>query len=230
MSRPWSSDGSTPMQPERRPSFPPTIGRYRIIGRLGKGAMGVVYRAVDDVMGRPVAIKVMMADLEEDPETSARFYREAQVAGQLAHRNVITIFDMGDDGGRPFIVMELIDGYSLADYLKRPETAALEVRVELMRQLGDGLHAAHQRSVYHRDVKPGNLLVRSDGVLKILDFGIARLASSNMTASGLIVGTPDYMSPEQARGQEVDQRSDIFSAGAVCYFILTGRNPFAAPN
>src|SRR5688572_1173119 len=105
MSRPWSFGGRGPMQPDRRP-LPPAIGRYKITGRLGKGAMGVVYSALDEVMERPVAIKVMMADLEEDPETSARFYREARAAGQLAHRNVITIYDMGEEGGRPFIVME----------------------------------------------------------------------------------------------------------------------------
>jgi serine/threonine-protein kinase len=216
------------MQAERRPNLPQTIGRYRIVARLGKGAMGVVYSALDEKMERQVAIKVMMADLEEDPETSARFYREARTAGQLAHRNVITIYDMGDDGGRPYIVMELVEGHTLSDYLTHPESKPLEVKVDLMRQIAEGLQAAHSHGIFHRDVKPANLLVRSDGSLKILDFGIARLASSNMTASGLIVGTPDYMSPEQTRGQEVDQRSDIFSAGAVFYFILTGRKPFAA--
>jgi serine/threonine protein kinase len=192
--------------------------------------MGVVYSAHDDVMGRPVAIKVMMADFEEDPETSARFYREARAAGQLVHRNIITIFDMGEEDGRPYIVMELLEGRTLTEYLKSPEASDIERNLDLMIQICEGLQVAHLHGIYHRDVKPGNLVVSEDGGLKILDFGIARLSSSNLTASGLIVGTPDYMSPEQARGQDVDQRSDIFSAGAVFYFMLTGRKPFAAPD
>ena len=218
------------MDPERPAlrNLPQTIGRYRILGRLGKGAMGVVYSAHDGLMERSVAIKVMMTDLEDDPETSARFYREARSAGQLAHPNIITIYDMGEDNGRPFIVMELLEGETLNKYLERPDAADVESRMDLMLQICRGLHAAHSRGIFHRDVKPGNLLVRPNGELKIVDFGIARLASSSMTASGLLVGTPDYMSPEQARGHEIDQRSDIFSAGAVFYYMLTGRKPFAA--
>jgi eukaryotic-like serine/threonine-protein kinase len=190
--------------------------------------MGVVYSAHDSLMERAVAIKVMMTDLEDDPETSARFYREARSAGQLAHPNIITIYDMGEDNGRPFIVMELLEGETLNKYLERPEAGDVESKMDLMLQICKGLHAAHSRGIFHRDIKPGNLLVRPNGELKIVDFGIARLASSSMTASGLLVGTPDYMSPEQARGHEIDQRSDIFSAGAVFYFMLAGRKPFAA--
>jgi tetratricopeptide (TPR) repeat protein/predicted Ser/Thr protein kinase len=216
-----------PERPAPR-NLPQTIGRYRILGRLGKGAMGVVYSAHDGLMERSVAIKVMMTDLEDDPETSARFYREARSAGQLAHPNIITIYDMGEDSGRPFIVMELLEGETLNKYLERPEAADVESKMDLMLQICRGLHAAHSRGIFHRDIKPGNLLVRPNGELKIVDFGIARLASSSMTASGLLVGTPDYMSPEQARGHEIDQRSDIFSAGAVFYYMLTGRKPFAA--
>jgi serine/threonine-protein kinase len=217
-----------PEQPPPRRRLPPSIGRYRIIDRLGKGAMGVVYSAQDGLMERMVAIKVMMTDLEDDPETSTRFYREARAAGQLVHPNIITIFDMGEDDGRPFIVMELVQGWTLNKYLERPEAADIEKKIDLMLQICAGLHAAHTNGIFHRDVKPGNLLVGQHGELKVVDFGIARLASSSMTASGLIVGTPDYMSPEQTRGPDVDQRSDIFSAGAVFYVMLTGRKPFAA--
>ncbi len=192
--------------------------------------MGIVYSAYDDVMERSVAIKVMMADVQDDPETSTRFFREAHAAGQLVHRNIITIFDLGDDEGRPYIVMELLEGHTLGDYLKRPEGVQLEDKIALMLQVCDGLRLAHGKGIFHRDIKPGNLLVTFSGDLKILDFGIARLATSSMTMSGLIVGTPDYMSPEQACGREVDQRSDIFSAGAVFYYMLTGRKPFAAPD
>jgi serine/threonine protein kinase len=209
-------------------NLPRTIGRYEITSRIGKGAMGVVYAAHDAMMERTVAIKVMMTDLEDDPETSQRFYREARSAGQLIHPNIVTIFDMGQDDGRPYIVMEFLDGETLNRYLARPDAQQVETKIDLMIQICEGLQAAHSHGIFHRDIKPGNLLVRSSGELKIVDFGIARLASSSITASGLIVGTPDYMSPEQARGHDVDQRSDIFSAGAVFYFMLTGRKPFAA--
>lgn len=190
--------------------------------------MGIVYSAYDDVMERPVAIKVMMADVQDDPETSARFYREAHAAGQLVHRNIITIFDLGDDDGRPYIVMELLEGRTLNEFLRRPDGVRVEEKISLMLQLCEGLQLAHGKGIFHRDIKPGNLLISDDGRLKIVDFGIARLSNSSMTMSGLIVGTPDYMSPEQARGADIDERSDVFSAGAVFYYMLTGRKPFAA--
>ena len=148
--------------------------------------------------------------------------------GRLSHPNIITIFDVGDDGDRLFIVMELLRGAILKDYLKQSDAPTLERKLDLMVQLCAGLGAAHNALVYHRDIKPGNIFVRTDGVLKILDFGVARLASFNMTAAGFIVGTPDYMSPEQAQGADIDGRSDIFSLGGVFYFMLTGRKPFAA--
>lgn len=216
-------DGARPGAP-----LPATIGRYRITGRLGKGAMGVVYSAHDDQMGREVAIKVLMADLESDPETRARFYREAQVTSQLVHRNIITVFDFGHEGDRLYIVMELLKGLTLTAYLARPEHQQLEQKLDLMIQACEGLSVAHARGVVHRDIKPGNLFVQNDGGLKILDFGVARLANSSMTSVGTIVGTPDYMSPEQAFGREVDARSDVFSAAAVFYLMLTGRKPFDA--
>jgi eukaryotic-like serine/threonine-protein kinase len=211
-----------------RNSPPKRIGRYELRGRIGRGAMGVVYQAHDELMRRDVALKVLTADLEDDPEIRTRFLREAQAAAGLSHPNVITIFDVGEDSDRFFIVMELLRGMVLKDFLKQPEGARLGRKLHLMMQLCGGLGAAHQASICHRDIKPGNIFVRSDGLLKILDFGVARLASSNMTASGFVVGTPDYMSPEQARGDDIDGRSDIFSAGGVFYFMLTGRKPFAA--
>jgi protein kinase-like protein len=211
----------------RTPGLPDKIARYRIVDRVGKGAMGVVYSAVDEMMDRQVAVKVMMADLEGDPETRARFYREAQAAARLVHPNIITIFDIGEAEGRSFMVMELLRGCPLPDYLKLPDIG-LERKLDLMIQLCEALSVAHAGGVFHRDIKPGNLFVQRDGLLKVLDFGIARLASSNMTSSGFIVGTPDYMAPEQARGKTVDCRSDIFSSGGVFYFILTGRKPFDA--
>jgi serine/threonine protein kinase len=211
-----------------RPSgLPATIGRYRIVDHIGKGAMGIVYSAVDDLMDRQVAVKVMMTDLEGEPETRARFYREAQVAARWMHPNIITIFDVGEAEGRAFIVMELLRGSPLPEYLKLPDIG-LDRKLDLMVQLCEALSVAHASGVFHRDIKPSNLFVQHDGLLKVLDFGIARLASSNVTTAGFLMGTPDYMSPEQARGKTVDGRSDIFSAGGVFYFILTGRKPFDA--
>jgi tetratricopeptide (TPR) repeat protein len=216
----------------RRPTadggLPTQIGRYQIVDRIGKGAMGVVYRARDGQLDRTVAVKVLMTDLSEEPDVRARFYREAQSAGRLLHRNIITIFDLGDDHGRAYIVMELLAGATLAEYMGRPEAADLESKLDLMTQVCDGLSAAHAAGIIHRDVKPGNLFVLNDGGLKILDFGVARLVTSSMTVKGHIIGTPSYMSPEQATGRDIDHRSDIFSAGGVFYWMLTGRKPFAA--
>jgi len=208
--------------------LPASIGGYRVVDRIGKGAMGVVYSGYDDKNDRPVALKVMMADLEGDSETRERFYREAKIAGRLQHRNLISVYDMGEDEGRLFMVMELLQGDTLNDYLKKNSSPGLETCLDLMGQMCEGLAVAHAHGIFHRDLKPGNLFIQDDGSLKILDFGVARLADSNMTASGFIVGTPDFMSPEQARGKEIDQRSDIFSTGAVFYYILSGRKPFAA--
>jgi serine/threonine-protein kinase len=190
--------------------------------------MGVVYSAYDDERDRTVALKVMMADLEGDPETRERFYREAKIAGRLQHRNLISVFDMGEEDGRLFMVMELLRGETLNEYMKRHAPLGLETCLDLMAQMCEGLAVAHVHGIFHRDIKPGNIFVQDDGSLKILDFGVARLADSSMTASGFIVGTPDFMSPEQARGQEIDRRSDVFSTGAVFYYMLSGRKPFAA--
>src|SRR5262245_44134976 len=178
-------------------------------------------------MGREVAIKLLVTDLEDEPEVRARFAREAESAARLSQPNIITIFDVGEDRGRFYIVMELLRGLTLKEFLDAKEPT-LERKVDLMIQLCAGLSAAHSEGIYHRDIKPGNLFVRNDGLLKILDFGVARLSSSNMTSAGLVVGTPDYMSPEQARGLPIDGRSDIFSAGGVFYLMLTGRKPFEA--
>ena len=192
--------------------------------------MGVVFSARDDRLGREVAIKVMNAGLDDEPDTRARFFREAQVTSKLLHRNIVTVFDLGEDAGRPFIVMELLKGNTLNQALKEASLRTLESKLDLMIQLCEGLSKAHSAGVIHRDIKPNNLFVLPDGSLKILDFGIARLASSNMTRTGLVVGTPDYMAPEQAQGGEVDERSDLFSAAGVFYYMVTGRKPFAGPD
>ncbi len=222
--------GSYPGSSRPKVTLPERIAHYKIVDRIGRGAMGVVYSARDERTLRPVAIKVMMADLEGDKETRMRFEREAKVAGDLLHRNVINVYEMGEEDGRLFMVMELLEGEPLNEYLKRAGKLSLERSLDMMMQVCEGLAVAHAHGIVHRDIKPGNLFVLKDAGVKILDFGVARLANSSMTASGFIVGTPDFMSPEQARGKPIDQRSDVFSAGAVFYYMLSGRKPFAAPD
>jgi serine/threonine-protein kinase len=204
------------------------IGRYELLEKIGKGGMGVVYRGRDSAIGRLVAVKMLISDIDVSEETRERFFREARSAGQLTHRNIITIYDFGEENGRAYIVMELLSGESLASRLSRHERLPLEQQVEIMARVCEGLAFAHSRGIVHRDVKPANLFVTADGQLKILDFGVARIASSKLTRSGLIVGTPDYMSPEQVMGKVVDARSDVFAAGAVFYQLISGRKPFAA--
>ena len=208
--------------------LPEYIGRYRVVERIGKGAMGSVYAAVDEQLGRRVAVKLMLAAYEEDTELRERFHREAKVTGQLAHRNIVTVFDLGEHDGRPFIVMELLDGQPLNEHLQAGVDVTLDTKLDLMIQACDGLENAHQAGVVHRDIKPSNLMVLRDGTLKVLDFGVARLSASNLTAAGMLLGTPEYMSPEQARGQAMDARADVFSAAGVFYFMLAGRPPFGS--
>ena len=225
-----STGGSQPGGGGRGRGLPERIGHYRVVDRIGRGAMGVVYSARDERTGRAVALKVMMADLEGDKETRERFAREANVSGRMAHRNVINVYELAEEDGRMYMVMELLEGDTLNDYMKQVGSLSLEHTLDLMMQVCEGLAIAHAHGVVHRDIKPGNLFVLRDGGLKILDFGVARLANSSMTASGFIVGTPDFMSPEQARGRAIDQRSDVFSAGAVFYYMLSSVKPFAAPD
>jgi tRNA A-37 threonylcarbamoyl transferase component Bud32/tetratricopeptide (TPR) repeat protein len=202
------------------------IGRYRILERIGQGATAAVYRATDEQSGRDVALKLLLTDLEGEEQVRTRFLREVEIARVLRHRNLVTVYDAGEVDGRFFLAMELLGGVTLREYLTLQPALALEDKLDLMMQLCEGLAVAHDHGIYHRDLKPSNLFVREDGGLKILDFGIARLASSSMTVAGLLMGTPDFMSPEQARGADIDQRSDIFSAGAVFYYVLSGRKPF----
>lgn len=225
---PEADPASRPHAPDQDDSGPTRIGRYELLQKIGHGGMGVVYRGRDTVIGRLVAVKMLISDIDVSDETRQRFFREAKSAGQLTHRNIITIYDFGEESGRAYIVMELLSGESLTAVLARPVKLPVEQQTEIMMRISEGLAFAHSRGIIHRDVKPANLFLTTDGQVKILDFGVARIASSKLTRSGLLVGTPDYMSPEQVMGMVVDQRSDVFSAGAVFYQLLTGRKPFAA--
>jgi serine/threonine protein kinase len=206
-------------------------GRYRIEGDLGHGGMAAVYRARDAELDRPVAIKVLAEHLAGNPAFRDRFLREARLAARLSHPNVVQVFDAGEDEGRPFIVMEYVEGEPLADTLKREGRLAPAYVVDLALQVCGGLEHAHAAGLVHRDIKPGNLLVRGDGVVKVADFGIARAAeTTKLTQIGSVLGTAAYLSPEQAAGEEVTAAADIYSLGCVLYEALTGRTPYVFQN
>jgi formylglycine-generating enzyme required for sulfatase activity/predicted Ser/Thr protein kinase len=206
------------------------IGKYTISGEIGQGGMGVVYRAQDPLIGRMVAIKTIRLDILQQAagkeEALKRFLREAQSAGNLFHPNIVTIYDVGEDDGLVYIAMEYIDGHSLEDMLKLKKKFSLDEIVQLFSQIGAALDYAHQKGIVHRDIKPANILVDQNHKVTLVDFGIARTASSTMTQTGMFMGTPRYMSPEQISGKKVDSRSDIFSLGAILYELLTQCNPF----
>lgn len=210
---------------------PSRVGAYLIRGVIGSGAMGVVYLAHDPAIDRPVAIKTIHRRLLESGEVelsvAARFRVEAQAAGRLAHRNIVSVYQFGEDEECAYIVMEYIAGRNLRDYIQAPRKLTIPQVLCLMLQLLDGLHYAHERGIIHRDIKPANLLVSDDGRLKITDFGIARTESSNLTRASVVVGSPGYIAPEQYTNREVDRRADVFSAGVLLYQMLSGTTPFS---
>ena len=203
------------------------FGRYEILDKLGEGAMGVVYRARDPALNRVVALKMLSAELGGEEELHQRFQREAEAIGRLSHPHIVTVYDLGKAEGQLYMAMELLEGDDLRKLIEQQVGIPLPDRVRLLLQIVEGLAYAHSRDVVHRDVKPANILVTTRGRTKLLDFGLARVASqSNITRRGVILGTPDYMSPEQAMGRSVTHRSDQFAAGAVFYEFLSGRKPF----
>ncbi|MDP9268089.1 MAG: serine/threonine-protein kinase [Acidobacteriota bacterium] len=206
------------------------FGRYEVVEKVGSGGMGVVYKAADPSIDRTVALKVLPAGDNGSAELRARFQREARAAGRLQHPNIVVIYDIGEQDGSLYIAMEFLEGQTLADRIATqigpPDVSAT---VDIMAQVARGLHYAHERGVVHRDIKPANILVTREGIAKILDFGIARAAGDQRITKTLqVMGTVFYMSPEQINGQQLDGRSDIFSAGIVLYELLTGAVPFEA--
>lgn len=213
--------------------FPPVPDRYEVLSEIGRGASGTVFKARDRVLGRFVALKRLdlrqAADEEERETLRQRFVREAQTAGRLAQRNVVTVYDVVKDApdGATLIVMEWVDGESLKKRLSRDKPLAPEVFLDIASQIAEGLDYAHKNGVIHRDVKPANVLLSRDGRVMITDFGIARLGGSQLTMEGEVLGTPAYMAPEQIRGTSISARSDIFAFAAICYEMVTGRPPFS---
>ncbi|HYH43168.1 MAG TPA: serine/threonine-protein kinase [Burkholderiales bacterium] len=205
------------------------LGRYEIASEIGKGAMGTVYKAIDPLLERTVAIKIIniAADDPEMAEYEARFYQEAKAVGGLNHRNIVTVYDVAKSGDMPYLAMELLDGHELGTVIangRLPVAHALDIAA----QVADGLAYAHEHGVVHRDIKPANIMVLHDGVVKIADFGIARMRSAERgSESSPVLGSPRYMSPEQVLRKRAESRSDIFSLGVVLYEMLTGAPPFS---
>jgi serine/threonine protein kinase/Flp pilus assembly protein TadD len=214
------------------------LGPYEVLGQLGAGGMGEVYRGRDARLGRDVAIKVLPERLAQDPQAAARFQREARAVAALSHPNIRAIYDVGTEGGRAYAVMEYLEGHTLAGRI-RQSPLGWQQALEIAQKVAEGLAAAHARGVVHRDVKPENIFLTPDGGVKVLDFGLARVESpevlppptgttvSLQTQPGVILGTISYMAPEQVRGQPADARADVFALGCVLYEMLTGRPPFA---
>lgn len=230
-SRGADTGGAPSLAPPRQPDEIGRLGGYRILKELGRGGMGVVYQAEDPKLKRLVALKVMLPRLADDAGARRRFLREAQAMAAVHHDHVATVFQVDEDCGVPFLAMEFLQGSPLDQWLKTGAKPSVTQVLRMGREIAEGLAAAHERGLIHRDVKPGNVWLDSahEGRVKILDFGLARAATEDvhLTRSGAIVGTPAYMSPEQARGEKVDERTDLFSLGCVLYKLCTGVLPFA---
>ncbi len=213
---------------------PSTLGRYKVFKELGRGSMGVVYLGKDPTIQRFVAIKTMRLDEIDDhdklQEVKTRFFQEAESTGRLSHPNIVTIFDAGEEDDLGYIAMEMLQGTTLKQWSRKPNLLPLTKMIPILATVADAMDYAHQQGVVHRDIKPANIMLTTDEVVKIMDFGIAKMATSSKTQTNIVLGTPTYMSPEQISGKKVDGRSDIFSLGVVMFELLAGRPPFIADN
>ena len=205
-----------------------TVGRYELVEELGRGASGTVYKGSDPLIGRTVALKTIAfrEDDDEVRDVRKRLYREACAAGTLVHPNIVTIFDVIEDGGTTAVAMEYVDGLTLDKVIARRAPMAVDAALDIVEQIALALDFAHARGIVHRDIKPVNILVTAEGRVKVSDFGVARIATSSVTVTSTVIGAPSYMSPEQVRAGTVDARSDLFSAAVILYELLTGRRPF----
>jgi serine/threonine protein kinase len=203
-----------------------SIGKYKVIAEIGTGSTGTIYQGRDQVLDRAVALKVLRTDADLDPELKERFYREARACARLAHPNIITVYDLGEADGAVYIAMELLSGSDLRKLLQEKRKISLAAKLDIMAQVCDALEHAHAQQLVHRDIKPSNIFLCDDQRAKILDFGIARLPTSNLTMAGKVLGSPNYMAPEQIRGGKCDSRSDLFSAAIVAFEFIAGSHPF----
>ena len=214
--------------------MPQTIGRYQVQDSVGFGAMGAVYKAFDPLIKRTLAIKTIRLDIpRQSPQYKSfieRFYHEARISGTLSHPNIVTLFDIGEEGGLPYLAMEFVEGETIASILDRGVKFKPERVISLVSQIASAVDYAHGKGVIHRDIKPSNLILYDGDRVKVTDFGIAKLVDTEMTQSGTLLGTPSYMSPEQAMGEKLDGRSDIFSLGVCAFEMLSGEQPFPGSN
>ena len=209
--------------------LPEKLGKYKIEKVLGQGAMGIVYVGFDSGIERKAALKTVRKDVLDQgdaEEVLARFKREAQAAGRLLHPNIVSVYEYGEEDDTAYIAMEFVKGKELKDYFDKEERFELKDAVKVVNQILSALSFSHDKGVVHRDIKPANIFVMESGDIKLGDFGIARIDSSNLTQAGTVMGTPSYMSPEQFMGQRVDGRSDLFSVGVILYQFLTNEKPF----
>lgn len=217
-----------------KPKAMPTLGRYEILGQLGRGAMGIVYKGRDPKLNRLTAIKTIRFSDEFDEsqvETiKEHFYREAEVVAKLSHTNIVTIYDVGEDLDLSYLAMEYLEGENLEKFTVKENLLPIKKIIEIVVQVCDALAYAHHHDIIHRDIKPANIMMQKGGVVKVTDFGIARATNSTRTRTGIIKGTPYYMSPEQTQGKEITGQSDVFSLGVVFYQLLTGKLPFYGDN
>jgi serine/threonine-protein kinase len=214
------------------PTSRQSIGPFQLVEELGRGATGIVFRGFDPAIGRPVAVKIIWADPfsgpEERSESKLRFAREAAAAGNLSHPNIVTVYQLAEEGGVQYLVTELVQGSSLEKTLSDGQPQDHRAAVCVLTQVADALDYAHAKGIVHRDVTPANILVRPDGVAKITDFGIARIASQRVTRTGVTFGTLKYMSPEQINTAQVSGQADQYSLGVIAYQMLSGKRPFSA--
>src|SRR5258707_2157809 len=228
------SGGDMDETPHAGEHMPSIIGRYQVQESIGYGAMGAVYKAFDPLIKRTLAIKTIRLDIpRQSPQYKSfieRFYHEARISGTLSHPNIVTLFDIGEDGGVPYLAMEFVEGETIALLLERGTRFKPEKVIGLVSQIAAALDYAHSKGVIHRDVKPANLMLYEGDRIKVADFGIAKLVDAEMTQSGTLLGTPSYMSPEQAMGEKLDGRSDIFSLGVCAFEMLSGEQPFPGTN
>jgi serine/threonine-protein kinase len=212
----------------------PALGRYEILEQIGKGAMGIVYKGRDPKLQRLTAIKTIrfIDDFDEDQvdEVKKQFFLEAEVVAKLSHPNIVTVYDVGEDLDLSYLAMEYLEGESLEKYTKEDNLLPTRKCIDVIRQVCDALEYAHNHGIVHRDIKPANIMLLKDGLVKVTDFGIARVSTSSRTRTGIVKGTPYYMSPEQTKGLKITGPSDIFSLGVVFYQLLTGRLPFTGDN
>lgn len=206
------------------------LGKYQILSVIGRGSMGIVYKGMDPRIKKLVAIKTMNQKNITDSMMEKRFYREGSILGQLHHRNIVDVYNVGEDKGISYIAMEYLEGTTLDEFSRQNAKLSLKVILNIIKQICEGVHMAHAKDIIHRDIKPANIFLLPDDHVKVLDFGVAHFKDSKLTTSGMVIGTINYIAPEQITGLKIDHRADIFSIGVILYELIVGKNPFVGKN